>query len=399
MKKAAFLVALAALFGGTQANATDWNWKGDVRYRYQSDLASDPAVTGENSRDRHRTRVRLGVYPWISEELTGGLQFSTAGAGDETTSRNETFGDQFVPDQLYLNEAFINFHPKAFDSKVNIILGKREVANTMVVLSDLVWDGDLTFEGMTLQYGKDENGKNKDGWNAMLGYYPLNEINDLKEVKAQDAYLLAGQVAYKGKTSAVTYHMGAGYYDYTHFDVSNKKVNASQLAAAPYTYTAAKSATYSPEYDYTGKDFNIIELFGTVGGKLTENTPWTLTLQYAFNTAKQDAKHINIDDDERTSYLAGVKIGDAKNVGQWAVGADYVRIEKDAMTVLTDSDRNGGTATNLEGMKLGVTYHMVKNMTVGATYFNFNTIDNDATAVDESATKRHTLMLDTVVKF
>ena len=391
MKKAALLVALAALFGGTQANATDWNWKGDVRYRYQSDLASDPALTGEHSRDRHRTRVRVGVYPWINEELTGGVQLSSGGDGKETTSRNETLDDQFLADSVYLNEYFINFHPMLLDGKVNILLGKRDVANTLTVLNDLVWDSDLTFEGMTLQYGKDVDGKDKDGINAVLGYYPLKENNlSTTNTVEQDAYLLAVQAAYKGKTSAVTYHVGAGYYDYTHFDIQN-----------------ANTTNYSPTYDYRGKDFNIVELFGTIGGQLTEKTPWKVTVQYAFNNAKKDVTTPNMDDEKRTAYLAGFRIGNAKEVGQWSFGGDYVKIEQDALTFMTDSDRNigGGNANvpsnvNLEGMKLGVTYHMVKNMTVGATYFSFSDInDTDTTAVDSTTKTRHTLMLDTVVKF
>ncbi len=392
MKKIAMIVGLAAALGFNQAEAADWNWKGDIRYRYQSDLVSDPTVTGEHSRDRYRGRVRVGVYPWINEELTGGIQLATGGSGTETTSRNETLDDQFLPDQVYLNEYFINYHPIALDGKVNILLGKRDVANTLMVVNDLVWDSDLAFEGMTLQYGKDVDGKDKEGINAIIGYYPLNELKSTT-IKEQDAYLLVGQAAYSGEVNDLTYQVGAGYYNYVHFDVKNKSVAASQLTAVPYTYTPATTASYSPEYDYTGKDFNIIELFGSVGGQITEKTPWKVTLQYAFNTAKNSASSFNIDNEKRNSYLAGIKIGNAKEVGQWSLGTDYVRIERDALTVLTDSDRNIGTATNLEGVKVSGVFHLVQNMTVGATYFKFNTID------DPTLKKQHALMADVVIKF
>ncbi len=77
MRKAALIVGLAAVLGFNNAHAVDLNWKGDIRYRYQSDLTDFPTLKNENSRDRHRARVRLGVYPWINEELAGGVQLST----------------------------------------------------------------------------------------------------------------------------------------------------------------------------------------------------------------------------------------------------------------------------------------------------------------------------------
>lgn len=405
MRKVALIVGLAAALGFNNAQAVDWNWKGDIRYRYQSDITAIPNVTGEHSRDRHRARVRLGVYPWINEELSGGLQLSTAGSGLETTSRNETLDDQFLADTVYMNEYFIDYHPMFLCGDVNVILGKRAVASTLIVQNDLVWDGDLTFEGATVQYGKDANGKEKDGLSAVAGYYILSEISGVQTKvgtsgtgREQDAYLFAGQAAYKGEISDLSYQLGAGYYDYVNFDLKNTSTAASQLTVSPFTYTPATTAKYSPEYNYTGKDFNIVEFYGSIGGQITETLPWQISGQYAFNTAKH-ADWVNIDNAKRDSYLAEIKIGNAKQVGQWAVNADYVRIERDALTILTDSDRNMGAATNLKGFKIGGVYHLVQNMTLGLTYFNFKTIDDKTTLVDESAPTRHIVMADAVIKF
>ncbi len=379
MRKVALIVGLAAALGFNNAQAVDLTWKGDVRYRYQSDLTDLPAVTGEHSRDRHRARVRLGVYSWINEELSAGVQIATAGSGLETTSRNETLDDQFLADPVYFNEYFIDYHPTALNGNVNVILGKRAVANTLIIQNDLVWDSDLTFEGATVQYGKDGSGKEKDGLSAVAGYYMINELKSVT-TKEQDAYLFAGQLAYKGEISDLSYQLGAGYYNYVNFDVANV------------------ATTYSPAYSYIGKDFNIVEFFGSFGGQITETLPWQISGQYAFNTAKH-ADWVNIDDAKRDSYLAELKIGDAKQVGQWSLNADYVSIERDALTVLTDSDRNMGAATDLKGFKIGAVYHLVQNMTLGVNYFNFKTIDDKTTTLDESAITRHIFMADVVVKF
>lgn len=382
MKKVTLLVGLAAALGFNNAEAVDWNWKGDIRYRYESTFKDTEAIDDEHSRDRHRMRVRVGVYPWITEELSAGVQLSTG--GNETTSRNETFDDAFISDDIKLNEAYIDYHPMFLNGDVNVLLGKRDVAKTLIVMKDLVWDGDITLEGATLQYGKDADGKEKDGINAVVGYYALNEVNDgtkstdpVPLYKEQDAYLVAAQLAYAGEVSDLGYKIGAAYYDYVNFDYQND------------------GGTYKPKFDYRGKDFNIVELFASVGGPITETVPWKVYGQYAFNTASEDnsrSDRYNIDDNKRDAYMVGIQIGNAKSPGQWAISGEYVSIEKDAVTVLTDSDRNGGTSTDLEGFKLGATYHLVQNMTVGATYYNFSQIDNDSVT-------NHLFQADVVVKF
>jgi len=387
MRKVALIVGLAAALGFNNAQAVELTWKGDVRYRYQSDLTDITGVSGEHSRDRHRGRARLGVYPWINEELSGGFQIasggpiiSTTGTNAETTSRNQTFDDAFHPDAVYLNEYFIDYHPTALNGNVNVILGKRAVANTLIIQNDLVWDSDLTFEGATLQYGKDGNGKEKDGVSAIAGYYPLNETSSVTAANEKNAYLLVGQLAYKGELSELGYQLGAGYYDYVNFN---------------YDGIAIKSTA-----NYAGKDFNIVEFFGNFGGQITETLPWQISAQYAFNTAKH-ASWINIDDTKRSSYLAELKIGDAKQVGQWSLNADYVKIERDALTQFTDSDRNLGSQVNLKGVKIGGVYHLVQNMTLGVNYFRFKNIaDDPATVAIESTTNTtHLFMADVVVKF
>jgi hypothetical protein len=356
MKKVALLVGLAAAIGYNNAEAVDWNWKGDIRYRYESSLKDKETSDNDHSRDRHRMRVRFGVYPWINEELSAGLQLSSG--YDDPISRNVTLGDEFISDDIRLNEAFIDYHPIYFDGKVNLVLGKRGVSKALIITKDLVWDGDITLEGATLQYGKDASGKSKEGLNAIAGWYALYE-----DKYEQDPNIVVGQLAYNGSMSSLGYTVGASYYDYVHYD----------------------------ELGYGDQDFNIVEFFASTSGKINGKMPWKIYGQYAFNTAEA-ADWSDIDDDKRDAYLIGLKIGNAKNPGQWAVSGEYVSIEEDAVTYLTDSDRNAGSSTDLEGFKLNATYHLVQNMTLGATYMNFSPIDDDSVT-------NHLLQADVVVKF
>ncbi len=386
MKKIALLVGLAASLGFNNAQAVDLNWAGDVRYRYQTEKTDDgnPATT-DISRNRHRGRLRLGANAWINEELSAGVQLATDDmsstqywATNETTSRNQTFGNTFHANSVFLNEYYIDYHPAMLSGDVNVILGKRAVASTLIVVNDLVWDSDLTFEGATLQYGKDAAGKEKDGLSAVIGYYPLNEMNGVANPgspnKYDDAYLFATQASYKGEVSDINYQLGAAYYDYVNFD---------------YNGMVLKQAM-----NYSGKDFNIVELFGKVGGQITDTLPWQINGQYAFNTAKNDGvRYTNIDENNRKSYLVEAKIGDAKQVGQWFTSAEYAYIEQDAVTGFTDSDRNRGSQTNLKGIKIGAAYHLVQNMTLGLNYFRFKRIIGDTLPTTQL------LWVDATVKF
>ncbi len=386
MKKIALLVGLAASLGFNNAQAVDLNWAGDVRYRYQTEKTDDgnPATT-DISRNRHRGRLRLGANAWINEELSAGVQLATDDmsstqywATNETTSRNQTFGNTFHANSVFLNEYYIDYHPAMLSGDVNVILGKRAVASTLIVVNDLVWDSDLTFEGATLQYGKDAAGKEKDGLSAVIGYYPLNEMNGVANPgspnKYDDAYLFATQASYKGEVSDINYQLGAAYYDYVNFDYNGMVLRGAM--------------------NYSGKDFNIVELFGKVGGQITDTLPWQINGQYAFNTAKNDGvRYTNIDENNRKSYLVEAKIGDAKQVGQWFTSAEYAYIEQDAVTGFTDSDRNRGSQTNLKGIKIGAAYHLVQNMTLGLNYFRFKNI------IGNTLPTTQLLWVDATVKF
>jgi Putative porin len=385
MRKVALIVGLAAALGFNNAQAADWNWKGDVRERFESQHTSPTATSNAetNGSSRVRTRVRLGVYSWINEELSAGIQLATGDdSAKETISRNQTFTGTFQPKNIYLNEAFIDYHPTALDGQVNLILGKRDVSNSIIRVDNLVYDSDLTFEGATVQYGKDADGKEKDGLIAIAGYYFLNENNSNTQ---SSPYLYLAQGAYKGEINDISYLFGAGY---------NLYKSLGNLSIVDMNANSALSTSVPTNWAHSG--YNIAEIFGKVGGQLTDTLPWKVYGQFAFNTASH-ADHSAIDDSKRNAWLGGVTIGDAKQVGQWALDGKYVKIERDALFPLfTDSDRKPVDLVNIKGFELAGTYHLVQNFTVGARYYQYNNLDASATTYNPTL---HQLQLDALVKF
>jgi Putative porin len=391
MRKVALIVGLAAALGFNNAQAADWNWKGDIRERWE-DQRTLKDNTDTFSTSRSRTRVRLGVYSWINEELSAGVQLATGNdAVNETISRNQSAGALFQPKNIYLNEAFIDYHPTALDGEVNMILGKRDSSAEIIRVNNLVYDGDLTFEGATVQYGKDADGKEKNGLVAIAGYYLLDSWSDATRT---DPTLFIAQTAYKGDVNDIRYMFGAGYNLYSSVNNISTTLNADKSATG--SGFAANSNTLN-------KGYKIVELFGNIGGQITDTLPWNIYGQYAFNTAKNADYHA-INDNNRNSWLAGLTIGDAKQVGQWSLDAKYDRIESDSVFPLfTDSDRKVGAFTgpsrptaivNIKGFEVAMTYHLVQNMTIGARYFCYNEINKEALNPT-----LHQLQVDALVKF
>ena len=380
MRKVALIVGLAAALGFNNAQAVDWNWKGDIRERWE-DQRTLKDNTDTFSTSRSRTRVRLGVYPWINEELSAGVQLATGNdAVAETISRNQSEGSLFQPKNIYLNEAFIDYHPTALDGQVNVILGKRDCSASIIRVNNLVYDSDLTFEGATVQFGKDADGKEKSGPIAIAGYYLLNSW---ASSSTTDPTLFIAQAAYKGEVSDIRYMLGAGYNLYS--SVNNISLVSDKSGAG---------ASWTPNSSTLNKGYRIVELFGNIGGQITDTLPWNIYGEYAVNTAKSP-DYTAINNRRRNAWLAGLTIGDAKQVGQWALDAKYDRIERDSVFPLfTDSDRKVTNIFNVKGYEVALTYHLIQNMTIGARYFCYNEIDKEALNPT-----LHQLQVDALVKF
>jgi opacity protein-like surface antigen len=386
MKKAMLFVALASALGFNAAEAAELNWNGDVRFRYESQQVKKSNDAQDYARDRYRTRVRFGFDAWINDELSATVKLATGDIGNainDTVSRNETYDGIFRPKSIYLNEAFLDYHPMSYglDGKVNLVFGKRDVSKSLVLVNDLVYDGDITLEGATLQYGKDSSGKEKDGLVLVAGYYFLDEqFNATNKAYENDPLLTVVQAAYKGEVSDFSYLIGAGDNNFRNLRHFSGSVQA--LSTYPYSINVA--------------DRNVVELFGNIGGQVTETLPWKIYGQYAFNTCSK-SDDSRIDNKKRKAWLAGVTLGDARQPGQWALDFNYNHIERDSVfPIFTDSDRKvGNYNSNTMGWELGATYHLVQNMTVGAKYYNYRQIEG----VETGDPRLHTLQADLVVKF
>ncbi len=311
---------------------------GDLRYRYE--MIDEE---GKNNRDRNRIRARLGITGKVTDAIEMGLRLATcepfsSDKGDPI-STNQTLDDAFSKKSIWLDLAYFKWSPK--DSGLNIFGGKMENPFYRVGGNQLIWDGDLTPEGIAIQYTRSLG--ESDELFANGGGFWVNEVSG-----GADTGLWGIQGGLKHKfADKSTLTGGAGYYSYGNINGS------SPLIGTGFQGNSNAVSLYTNDYD-------IAEVFGEYGFKLGQ-TPASAFASYVKNTpasASQD-----------TGWLVGGKLGKCKDPGSWEFSYDYRDLEADAVLgAFSDSDFIGG-GTNGKGHRLGYTYQLAKNLQGALTYF------------------------------
>jgi len=317
-----------------QNKSTSWaekiKWQGDFRYRYET-IDED----GKDDRDRNRIRARAALIAKPSDTTEVGLGLATG--GDDPVSTNQTLGGGGSTKDLGLDLGYLKWTGLA---NTYLTAGKFKNPYQLVQKSSLIWDGDFRPEGVALGWDNDTffaiaeysfiegDSKNDDEgiWGAQLG--ARFSLFDSMKLTIAGKYL---DIPTKGREDVLD--------DDDFFGNSSVTVDGADVY----------------EYDY--KLFN-----GSVDlGFSVFDMPLNIYGDYVNN---DDADSLD------TGYLAGVKLGKAKNKGSWQLQYQYEDLEADAtLGLVTDSDFMGG-GTDGEGHKFSGKYAIQDKWTIGATYFD-----------------------------
>jgi Putative porin len=318
-----------------QNTSTSWaetvKWQGDFRYRYE-EIEQD----GKDDRDRNRVRARAALIATPGDDIEVGLGLATG--GDDPVSTNQTLGGGGSTKDLRLDLAYFKWTGL---ENTYLTAGKFKNPFYVVQKSQLIWDGDFRPEGIaagwqgdvffaTAEYNfiESDSNSNDDGiWGAQVG--ATFGLFDSMKLTAAAGYL---DVPTAGRTAI---------YDDSFFG------NSSVIKGGEEVY----------EYDYNlisaslELSFSLFDMPLSVYGDYVEN---------------DDANDLN------TGYLAGIKLGKAKDKGSWQLQYQYEDLEADAtLGLVTDSDFMGG-GTDGEGNKFSAKYAISNYWTIGATYFDGN---------------------------
>ena len=347
--------------------AAKTEFKGDVRVR-QETVKIDGESDGKN-KDRQRIRARLGAYTEINPQVNTGIRIATGG-GDDARSTNQDLDNYFDKKQLWLDQAYIDYHPTAVKD-LHLIGGK--MPQPWVSMGDVIWDSDINPEGLAATY-KHNLGNSGIEMFGSAGYYTLKDNVDGEGVQFRnDLSLYAGQLGARfAPTDSLKVTLGGSVYSY----------NNDKDSACPTTGTKTTPCALAVNGNSTD-EFRLYEGFGQVD---IANLPVPLSLygQYVHNAAT--------DSDQDNAWLVGFK----SKLNAFSLDYNYRDIQRNSVVgAFTDSDFANGT-TGSRGHKVKVGYEIDKNFGVGVTYFLTKADYATTTQKDANA---NTLQLDVEAKF
>jgi hypothetical protein len=336
--------------------AAKTQFKGDVRFRQET--VKNDGVPNTGDQDRQRIRVRLGAYTEINPQVDTGIRIAT-GNNNDARSTNQSLEGNFSKKDIWLDQGYVDYHPTAIKN-LHLIGGK--MPQPWVSMGDIIWDNDISPEGLALTYK-----------------YPLGSTAEL--FGSAGHYTLQDNVDGEGKQFRHDLRLYAGQLGARFAITDNLKMT---LGGSVYAYDNDEdAATLAVNGNSPGEEFKVYEGFGQIdlGG-----LPMPLSLY------GQIVNNDSASNDQDMGWLAGVK---TKFYG-FGVDYNYRDVQRNSVVgAFTDSDFANGF-TGSRGSKLKVSYEIDKNFALGATYFM---ADSDYTNATLRDSKINTLQLDAEAKF
>ncbi len=339
MKRIAILAILIAGLVSSAAQAGELFEKiklgGDFRHRYE--LIQDESK--DYDRHRMRIRMRLGLNVEMFEDLTIGARLATG--SDDPLSTNQTLSGAFTTKGWHLDRAYFDWHP-AKAKGLKVVGGKMGLPFMNVEKTELIWDGDLSPEGMAATFKAKANEK--------ATFFMTAAYFSIMENKSEsDLYMGGGQVGLKVEASdEAWFSIGGGYYDFSEIKESGPLYDGSFFGN-----------TTCDTVDVFANDYKLAEVLGEFGFK-RDKISIVVYGDYVNNTGA---------DSLNTGYLFGATFKHGKDKGNVKLYGNYRELEDDAVLgVFTDSDFRGG-GTNGNGFELGASYGIAKKVDLAGTLF------------------------------
>ena len=329
---------------------------GDLRYRHEhidrEEIEEDGSIGWRNGRDRDRIRARLMIEAMLNDEWDIGFRLASGQAdivdGDiyaDPISKNQTLTGGFTGKNLWLDLAYFDYHPVNIEG-LNVLGGKIKNPFYTVGKNQLVWDSDLTPEGIAGKYAMPFSDSTALHFNG--GGFWVSE-----ESSSADTSLWGAQAYFKQTIGNPDYILaGASFWDYGNLQGKEDKFGV---------LLGNTNGSADPDVSTWGSDFDILEIFAEYGTKLG-------TLPAAvFGSWIKNTTAVNNED---TGWLVGGKLGKVKDPGSMEFVYDYRDLERDAVVgAYSDSDFLGGT-TGGKGHRFGINYQLARNVQSAMTYFH-----------------------------
>jgi hypothetical protein len=359
-----------------------------------------------------RYRARIGLDATILErgyfsngELTAGLRVAS-GSSDNPVSTNRTMGDYFQKDELSLDRAFLKWTWRPAQEKWGKIPEISFTGGRMpnpFFSTDLLWDSDLNFEGISLKLTSDTQALEIKPWRLFLtaGAFPLEEV----ELRSTDKWLFGGQLGVEHRLGALTYTLAGAYYQFENITVESPLEDETEMdTIVDWDWTAPRSrqkgnswALINPFYgvsleDYKAglsSEFNELNITAKIDIDLVPIhcifwMDYVQNLGYDKDAVTALSEETVVSPaalEEQTvgySYGAGFGYPEVSGWRQWYLSVVYKYLEADAVVdSFTDSDFHGG-GTDAEGYVFSFMFGLYEDFWIDCRYLSANEIYQDA---------------------
>lgn len=348
MKKVFFAVCVfTVMVSNMNLMAQEWyekiKFKGDFRNRFE--YIEDETVLDSNGdevkRYRERIRFRIGATADIGKDLKVGFRIASGESADPV-STNQSLTTGFSKKGITLDLAYADY--KASESSpmsgFQAVVGKMDNPFYKPGGSDLIWDNDITPEGLYVSYSKEIGEKFE--LKGLLGGFWIQERS-----AAADSGMLAFEIIGNFKpTENLSLGLGLSYFNY-----GNAQNNGPFFDSTKGFGNTLNGTAYDADFDLFNIGFEI--------GYKFEFAPIKFFIDFVNNSGAET--------DLDTGFLVGFSLGKISGAKSWMVSISYRELEADAAVgAFTDSDISGG-GTDIDGIKFAAEYAIYKNWIVGMT--------------------------------
>ncbi len=360
-------------------------------------------------RKRLRLRLRLGLDARISDGLTGRVRLSS-GNTQVPVSTNQTLGNTANRYSIVIDQSFLRYDWQSRSQswlRPQVALWGGRMPNPWVA-TDLVWDGDVNFEGLAgrVRLGRWGAAANahRDGIFMTLGAFPLQEFE-----RYADKWIYAGQLGTSWRTpSSNGIDFAVAYYDFRNIRGEVNPLGGGGIndyTAPDFIQKGNTLADLSGPDETSGRIYGLASNFKVVDAvikvDLSGFAPVELTADYAVNRGLstddalaifgaarlqnfEDANATNTYRKRNKAYSFDVKIGSKRirRRGEWQADINWRHVERDAvLDAFTDSDFHLG-GTDAEGWWLAGSYGIADDTWLTARWVSADEIDGPPLGID-----------------
>ena len=342
-------------------------------------------------RNRYQLRARFGMSIKISDAWDAGIRLGT-GNNNSPISLNQTLGNGFNKNAIFLDRAFVNYTPYEWLK----VTGGR-IPNPWFS-TELMWNDNLNFDG----FAATVNPTLRENLRGFLtaGAFPIQNFTPSDFSSPQAKWLYGAQVGvdwnFAPKAKA---KVGLALYDFHNYEGKPNLVGANTFDATQppskqkgntlfdLTNPIGLVPTNTDVFGLLAK-FRPLNLTGSLDLAYWSAVHLTFTGDVAKNIGYNRAEirdRTGIDWKARTlAYYGRVALGYPRieKRHDWQVFGGYRYLQRDSVVdAFNDSDFHLG-GTDAKGYLVGGSYGLDKNTWLSLRYLSANEIDGPPLAID-----------------